>query len=530
MGANNSLISHLESSFSKIPNPHTVHFTVLSSAPRRTTSLYPYAVNHPRCFQVDYLVTLATEVDRPDATPTPKDGVQSRDLDGVKDSEQVEGKVKDTGKGKGKGRVLTTALSAHLYILPHHRTSILYISKLDSSGHPNTPTPLSRIFITTTLSYFLDPRTRPTPYVRIQLFARSQGQYLFPNSSEGPKKVLGGLGLCGWWKGVYEDIASSALQNSALQNAEGGEGEKGGEVKLGMVLPGYSWDEAKGMLGQRRPLAKGLEWTANAPFDTPLPLPTTSSSSSSSSLGSTSLLGPTSSCSDIGTSTTTSARPSLASLIPSLPDDPKARFLDDLVSEGAEDPRRHLLLKAKPDQTTGSGSSSSIQTDSSPGKKIQKNRAKADNEAERRFTQATLERVSVPEYWERMGFRQECISGDVTGFFTLESSPPVTSTSAPMTGSIDPKTPPTALPYTIVDRILSALLNTDFKSFETSLDHSALWERSVRSLVVDEIGEEGYKACIGSVEGKKGEEGDVPVKRKEEVVVTMLQPRKKKKV
>jgi len=424
------------------------------------------------------------------------------------------------GKEKGKGKVLTTALSAHLYILPQHRTSILYISKLDSSGHPNTKTPLSRLFITSTLSYFL--QHRPTPYVRIQLFARSQGQYLFPNSSEGPKKVLGGLGLCGWWKGVYEDVAASSMK------------AEGYEVRLGMVLPGYSWDEARGMLGQRRPLADGLGWTASAPFDTPLPHPATSSSSSS--LGPNSSLGPSSSFSETtGTAGTTSSRPSLASLIPSLPDDPKARFLDDLVSDGSQDPqRRHNLLKPKTESGGGGGSSSSIPS-SSPGKKKDKdplkNRAKAEDEAERRFTHATLEATSVGEYWERMGFRQECISGDVTGFFTLESSPSTTSTSTPMISLItsDPKTPPTALPHAIVDRILSALLNTDFKTYESSLDHSALWENQVKSLVVDEIGEEGYKACVGSVEGKMGIEDPAP-KRKEEAPVTMLQPRKKKKV
>jgi len=219
-----------------------------------------------------------------------------------------------------------------------------------------------------------------------------------------------------------------------------------------------------------------------------------------------------------------------------LPDDPKARFLDDLVSDGSQDPqRRHNLLKPKTDSSAGGGGSSSSIPSSSPGKKRDKdplkNRAKAEDEAERRFTHATLEATSVGEYWERMGFRQECISGDVTGFFTLESSPTTTTTSTPMTSvhTSDPKTPPTALPHAIVDRILSALLNTDFKTFESSLDHSALWENQVKSLVVDEIGEEGYKACVGSVEGKMGIEDPAP-KRKDEAPVTMLQPRKKKKV
>jgi len=293
-----------------------------------------------------------------------------------------------------------------------------------------------------------------------------------------------------------------------------------------MVLPGYSADEAKGMLGQKKPLAEGLAWTSNPPFTTPLPPISNSTSSSSSSS-----LGPSSSLTEIDSGAP--ARPSLAALIPSLPDDPKARFLDDLVSEGAEDPqRRRQFLKPKPDG--GGSSSASIQSTStatSPGKKKDplKSKVKAEDEAERRFTSATLERVSIGEYWERMGFRQECISGDVTGLFTLESDPPSRPASPTMQSTSDPKAGRSALPPGIVDRILQAMLNTDFKSFDTAIDQSELWQKSVKSLVVDEIGEEGYRDCIGKVDGKDGEVV-VPVKRKEEAVVTMLQPRKKKKV
>jgi regulator of Ty1 transposition protein 109 len=305
-----------------------------------------------------------------------------------------------------------------------------------------------------------------------------------------------------------------------------------------MVLPGYSADEAKGMLGQRKPLGEGLKWTSDPPFTTPLP---THSSSSSS-------LGPSSSLGELETPPGAPTRSSLAALIPSLPDDPKARFLDDLVSEGAEDPqRRRQFLKPKPEGGSSSASIQSTSTSSatvtatSPGKKRDplRSKVKAEDEAERRFTSSTLKRISLGEYWERMGFRQECISGDVTGFFTLESGPPnlipsgSSSNSAPMqpntSNTSDPKPTSEALPPGIVDRILQALLNTDFKSFESAIDQSALWDRSVKSIVVDETGEEGYRKCIGVVEGKEGEVV-VPVKRKEEAVVTMLQPRKKKKV
>lgn len=545
-----SLLSHLQTTFDKLPNPHKVSLTVLASSPKRTTSLFPYTAHHPRCFQIDYLVTLGCDVkDGPSKGGDPADSTRPSSVEEVTDGpvdkeDEHDHHIQNAGEEKvekGTSHVLTTALSAHLYILPLQKTSILYISKLDSSGYPTTPLPLTKTFITSVLSYFLLPENRPTPTMRIQLFARSQGQYLFPNSAEGPKKVLGGLGLCGWWKGVYEDVAAAA---SGI-----------GGVKLGMVLPGYSAGEAKGMLGQRKPLPPGMEWTSTPPFhDTPL----ASSSSSSPSV-----------------SQDTVTRPSLADWIPSLPDDPKARFLDDLVSDGAEDPtRRRNMLKPKDPSNPGS-SSSSIQTQSGTGpsstsqkKDGHRARVQAEDEAERRFTSSTLERVSKEEYWERMGFRQECISGDVTGFFSLESTIPKPGLEAPYSlapptvspvpttitsvssssalgpsssgsgsgsGILDPKATRTSLPPSIVERVTAALVNTDFKTYELAIEHTAIWVKSVKALIIDEIGEEGWRGCNGTVEAKAGTgaaavAGEGNKAKRQEAPVTILQVRKKKKV
>jgi regulator of Ty1 transposition protein 109 len=551
----NSLLSHLQTTFDKLPNPHKVSLTVLASSPKRTTSLFPYTVHHPRCFQVDYLVTLGCDVkdgpsrggDSADSTrPSFGEGATHGPVDKKEEQDHNSQNVGEEKVEKGTSHVLTTALSAHLYILPLQKTSILYISKLDSSGYPTTPLPLTKTFITSILSYFLLPQNRPTPTMRTQLFARSQGQYLFPNSAEGPKKVLGGLGLCGWWKGVYEDVAAAA---SGI-----------GGVKLGMVLPGYSAGEAQGMLGQRKPLPPGMEWTSTPPFhDTPLASSSSSTTSSSAAQD-------------------TFTRPSLADWIPSLPDDPKARFLDDLVSDGAEDPtRRRNMLKPKDPSNPGS-SSSSIQTQSSTGpssssqkKDGHRARVQAEDEAERRFTSSTLERVSKEEYWERMGFRQECISGDVTGFFSLESTiskpgleapipmapptvSPVPTTTASVSSSsalgpssssgsgsgsgsgiLDPKATRTSLPPSIVERVTAALVNTDFKTYELAIEHTAIWVKSVKALVTDELGEEGWRGCHGTVEAKAGagaaaNGGEGNKAKREEAPVTILQVRKKKKV
>jgi regulator of Ty1 transposition protein 109 len=151
-----------------------------------------------------------------------------------------------------------------------------------------------------------------------------------------------------------------------------------------------------------------------------------------------------------------------------------------------------------------------------------------------------------------MGFRQECISGDVTGFFTLASTStssmagpgPTTadstglaapkSSSMPITpttsGSLDPKATRTALPPSIVERVAAALINTDFKNFNSAIEHTAIWAKSVKALVVDEIGQEGYQSCLATVEAS-GDAGPPMVRAKrEEAPVTMLQVRKKKKV
>ena len=376
--------------------------------------------------------------------------------------------------------ILIAALSAHLYIIPHTSTSILYISKLDSSGYSPLPLATTRTLIVAFITYHLLPLSRPTRRVFVQLFARSQGQYLFANSSRGAgKRVASGLGLCQWWKGVYEEVC-------AVEEVRGG-----GEVELSFLLPSYEAEEAMGMMGSsRRALVDGSRWTYAPPFASSL----------------------------LDLHPGVKGEGSLAGLIPSLPDDPKTRFLDELVAEISPSDKSPTRTKSRHDDKDRP--------------RTRKERDAAEDEAERRISHAALGRVSPEEFWERIGFRQECASGDVTGFFTLKS----TSTSMPepksTTGSDphpDPPPSPYDLPHAIVERIHTALLNLDFGTREAALEGSAIWSKSVRAIVSDEIGEDGWEGCTGVVEGKAGVEvGIRPEKRKDEVV-TVLQPRKKKK-
>jgi len=183
--------------------------------------------------------------------------------------------------------------------------------------------------------------------------------------------------------------------------------------------------------------------------------------------------------------------------------------------------------------TTTTTVTSTNMTGSEPATK--RNRTKERQEEERVKAQTALNRVSPEEFWERMGFRQECASGDVTGFFnlnldtcTLTSSSSVdTSASTTTSANPDPPKSPLDLRPAIVDRVHKSLLNCDFANVHYAVEGTAIWQRSARAIVVGEIGEPGWEGCLGTVHAKEGTEL-IAEQRKEQV--TMLQPRKKQKV
>lgn len=389
---------------------------------------------------------------------------------------------------------------------------------------------------------------------------------MFANSADWKgKKVLGGAGLCKWWKGVYEDVASSWASSPGSGPAGLELEEKKQNMKLGFILPGYDEQEAKTLLGTGRPLPKGMPWTYTPPFTSPLipspPSPTVSGSGSGS-----------------GT------RVSLATLIPSLPDDPKTRFLEELVSEHPRPPntctsstttitsstttekkqggQEESKSEPEPGSESGSGSGNGLDKRQGGGKegknKTRKGREAEEDAAQRTFAENILHAVGIAEFWERMGFRQECASGDVTGFFTLESgsalgmglerkhasgeSSPATTTTATAKNVL------ALLPQAITERLLTALTNLDFANPTLAVEGSTIWLEQTHSIVAGEVGEAGWEVCVARIEAKAGQAGQggqvgqagaVIVTgaerigegvRKKEEVVTMLQPRKKKKI
>jgi len=480
-----SLLTHLKEHLCTEPTPHTIFLTVLESQAKRTNTIFPHTPNPPKASQQEYLVTLSIDVDP----------VWENDkVENAESSETTNPSVNAEGK-----RVLLTAISAYLYKFPTTNTSILYISKIDSSGYsPNSTKHLTRKCVIGFISYFC--LTLPGK-VNCQLFARSQNQYLFANSFEGGgKKVLGGLGLCKWWKGVYEDVAISVEEKSSTSNLVLKTGDEG--IYLGYLLPSYSAEEAFGMLGtSTRQLPSNIHWKYEPPFKTSFIHPASNSTSTES----------------------------LANLIPALPDDPKTRFLESLIEEGNSGPSKRHTKITKPIKTK---EGTQLSVDSIKERK-RKEEALID-ENERQHSAAVLSKTSTNEFWEQMGYRQECSSGDVTGFFTLsvshnndkrvQSGQELEQTDSDMKSILR-----TALSIPIMERLLTALLNTDFKSRALAIEGTQIWESSVRSIVSDELGSSEVfdEYCSTLIKGVYGSGGEKRVR--EEVVVTMLQPRKKKK-
>ncbi|EKC99499.1 hypothetical protein A1Q2_06231 [Trichosporon asahii var. asahii CBS 8904] len=498
-----------------LPNAVPLDLVVLQSAPKRTTEIFPHAPSAAvRCVDREFLVVVSCGLPAlPDDTGLSSN---SNTVEGEKSASGTEG-AKDSTNG---GKVLAAAISAHVYTLPNSAAELVYISKVDSSGYASACGPLTRVLASSFISYFLEaPGT-----VAATLFARAQGQYLFPNSVEGGgKRVLGGLGLCGWWKRVFEDAASKVIE------AEKRPVVKPRQVELSYLLPSYSAAEARGMLPAASALPAGVKWDYKPPFTHRI-LPGTS----------------------------------LATLIPSLPDDPKTRFLEELVDDALDkepyavrERRRSSQAKQPEDSKDENGEKSDANGEPKDDK--EKERAKLSRkereteaeEEERRKAYAALENVPTDEFWERMGFRQECASGDVTGFFHVlvvpdpeggdassfvaaaeaqqlaaeskpDSKPESSDSSKPPASGKDAHT----LPPALVERILTSMLNTDFGNRQLASSGTSFWTQATKSLVVDAIGEKGWDACFGSIAAKQGVQREQ--KRKEETV-TMLQPRKKKK-
>ncbi|KAI8978818.1 histone acetylation protein-domain-containing protein [Trametes punicea] len=417
MGLRDKLLAAL----ADLPGTRTFHLHVLISAPRKHNGLFPYVHPRPRTYLQDVFILLSEQP----SSESP--------------------------------RVLVTAIEASVYNVPATSCGVLYISKVDSSGHASAPSPTAAL-VRAFLTYYADPATRPiaVQHLWVQLFARAQGQYLFPNSAEyAGKRPLSDVKLCAWWKRIFSEVAADV--EARLKGT--------GKVRLYYILPGYSELEAEHSL--RHALSRALppgspagsvQWTYGHPYsqtDIPLPCPRSQSSDDP---------------------------PHLGYFIPSFDDDPKSRFIDEIAhttnSEGVRSPKRK--------RPRGS-------TLSAPQDEAHAAKEKEDEDKEEpRRAEGELAQVTPDEFWERMSFRQECVAGAVTGFFAMGISTPAPvnaggkeKSKAPLPSPLAPQ--PGQLAPRLVRRIVATLMNHhEFSTRERAVRATETLENAIKGLCEDD--------------------------------------------
>ncbi|CAE6498217.1 unnamed protein product [Rhizoctonia solani] len=510
-----TLRDFVASELSKLPGSRTLTLHALVSSPQREQELFPYAQipkNH-KILSQNILLLVSENVDpdiytSTDTTTTP--------------------------------RILCSALEATLYLFPATSSSILYIGKIDTTGFSKVVPSPARTLARATIDYFVRPDTRPAECgqrVWVHLFARAQSQYLFPDSADWKtKRVLNDAGLVRWWWSLFGDVARDVAE------ARGGQPESRFRgTKMWYILPGFNDIEAYHTLSSgssfKLSQAGELPWSYGHPYDDP--------SVSFPLLGKPMDHAAT----DSPHHEDSTKAKSIAYLIPTFPDDPKARFLGEIASTTSEadvpppapkptsksasptTPTRILRSVSSP---KGSGSSPHSASDSpsqSPLKKRRrvdvdgspvnapnpeigdapvatatneepvpnepptteapsldgpsvppphaptqiKNTMHAEPELVRRGRLA-LSAVSAKEFWERMGFRQECALGAVTAFFVAVFE------DSEVTQKPGSKIANEYIPLPTHTRIMQSLMNHAFSTPEKAVRSTQLLESSIRTL------------------------------------------------
>ena len=257
------------------------------------------------------------------------------------------------------------AVGVEVLVYSTNRLTTMFVSKADTSGHipSSEPTrtkekPLSRVkpACTTFVQWLAEKELRRHPQRKlvISLFARAQSQYLFPGSADNTgKHVLDDRQLIKWWVRVLDPVFD--LEDS---------------WNFIPVMPAFT---CNGFI-----TVPGLDTTELRPYFPP----------SNAFMGEHARWRSGHPLRDLAMNRGISSSAATRCLLPRFPDDPKARFMQDLDDE--------------------MGLAQDASTTTSPSKrKDEKWKSIAD----------------LDRFWEAMEFRQECSSGRVVGFLWLVFTP-----------------------------------------------------------------------------------------------------------
>ena len=250
------------------------------------------------------------------------------------------------GNGSSKQQSQVLVMGVEIFVFTTAHSSVFFVSKADSTGYlhhlkldrlSNSPI---RVVIAVFLDHLLETRKREEVQSVISLFARSQGQYLFPGSIENKSKhILDDKGLVRWWCKVLNRVLESTTHPNA---------KRWGTVKGYLLVPGLDKYQTRAFLPKTSHAREN--WILGHPLHI------------------------------ISHYCTEYDWVPPRCLIMRFPDDPKSRFRDELDDE----------------------------TQSSTG--IQK-------------TGAWNSVRDLDQFWEMMAYRQECSSGQLTGFIWMVFDP-----------------------------------------------------------------------------------------------------------
>jgi regulator of Ty1 transposition protein 109 len=409
-----SLLDHISTSLATFPGHRSFQLQLIRSVPRRSHALFPHATNlKTKIYQQELLLVVSESLAPNSTSPIP-----------------------------------IFALEASIYSIPATSTSLIYISKVDTTGLiPASPSPASAV-VTAFLSYHLIHPPHQSKRVRIHIFAKSQSQYLFPGSVENPgKKVLDDKALIRWWKRcITSTVGVEGLLSDKVKEET---------MKLFYLIPGLSYLESLPYV-PKDPSPLSALWIYSHPYSViPSPL-----------LASTLSTTPT----------------SIGDHIPSFPDDPKSRFQTSLTSSSVAssgDSNDYDDVMASLSSTTFTSLSSGL----SQRDMVERERSR---ERERLKDGVT---GGVEEWWERMAWRQECCSGVLVGFFViaLDTSTAEDDTTLVPGGSMIGAYE-SAIPHANFTALWSQFHNVDYAltAVERLNIAASKWTEDVKALIIAE--------------------------------------------
>ncbi len=294
-------------------------------------------------------------------------------------------------------RVIAFALEVFVFTTAF--SSTFFVSKADSSGYlhllglpAGAPSPI-RAVSSAFLAYLVAQRRRAGVPSVVSLFARAQSQYLFPGSVDNQgKHVLDDRGLVKWWCRVLDPLLAADSWPGPPSAARA----PWKSIRGYLIVPGLDQYETRASL-PRSPASRE-HWTLGHPLEKI-----------------SHYVQEWQAATAAATDDAQPARPPPRCLIPRYPDDPKARYLDELDDEAerALGKSKHLAV------ADGSGRGGS---------------GKGESASDGMWkTIKTLD-----QFWEMMAFRQECSSGRLTGFIWVVFEPGET-TAGPAAESVQDK-------------------------------------------------------------------------------------------